>query len=257
MDHRVKPGGDDQQVRRLSGAKSAIPSLRGGGSRLSANPPYALCSLVIIQPHAGWDHRAIIGFVGGARMTHDPVQRRRRSLRLNGYDYGQAGAYFVTICTQDRACLFGQVVDGAMRLNDAGELAARSWRDMPVRFCGADVDAVVVMPNHVHGILVLSDGPITVGAPLVGACDTDRAATRAAPTIGDIVGGFKSAFTVEYIRGVRNRRWPAFNRRLWQRGYYEHIIRDERDLTRVRRYIEENPSRWEFDQENPLRVVAT
>jgi len=187
-------------------------------------------------------------------MIHEPVQRRRRSLRLNGYDYAQAGAYFITLCTQDRACLFGQVVDGAMRLNDAGEFATRLWHDMPIRFSGLDVDAFVVMPNHIHGILVLSDNAATVGAPLVGALDKNKAATRAAPTIGDIVGGFKSSFTVEYIRGVRNDRLPQFDRRVWQRNYYEHIIRDEPELTRARRYIEENPLRWEFDQENPLRV---
>ena len=190
-------------------------------------------------------------------MIHEPVQRRRRSLRLNGYDYAQAGAYFITICTQDRACLFGQVIDGAMRLNDAGELATGLWQDMPVRFAGLDIDAFVVMPNHIHGILVLSDSAVTVVAPLVGARDKDRAATRAAPTIGDIVAAFKSSFTVEYIRGAKNGRWPVFNRRVWQRNYYEHIIRDEPELTRVRRYIEENPLRWEFDQENPRRVVPT
>jgi putative transposase len=202
-----------------------------------------------------WLHRALasgyrIGW--GARMRHEPVQRHRRSLRLNGYNYAQAGAYFITVCIQDRACLFGHVADGAMRSNDAGQLATRLWHDLPARFSGLDVDAFVVMPNHVHGILVLSD----VGAPLVGARVgvDEKAATRAAPTVGDIVGGFKSSFTVEYIRGVKRGQFPAFNRRIWQRNYYEHIIRDEPDLTRVRRYIEENPLRWDFDQENPLRV---
>ena len=144
------------------------------------------------------------------------------------------------------------------------KLAERLWHDMPARFLGLDVDAFVVMPNHIHGILVLSDDVI-VGAPLVGARDEadDRAATRAAPTVsqpgatvGDIVGGFKSSFTVEYIRRVRNGRLPAFRRRVWQRNYYEHIIRDEAELARVRRYIEENPLRWEFDRENPLRVTT-
>jgi putative transposase len=191
-------------------------------------------------------------------MTHEPVERRRRSLRLSGYDYAQAGAYFVTICTQNRACLFGEIASGAMRPNGAGELATRLWHEMPERFFDLEVDASVVMPNHIHGILVLSD----VGAPLVDARDEAidaGAATRAAPTavratIGDIVGAFKSRFTVEFIRGVRDGRWPAFSRRVWQRNYYEHVIRDDRELARVRRYIEENPLRWEFDQENPQRV---
>lgn len=182
-------------------------------------------------------------------MIDEPALPRRRSLRLDGYDYAQAGAYYITICTQGRACLFGQVIDGAVGLNDAGRLAVRLWHDLPARFSGLDIDAFVVMPNHLHGILVLSDD---VGAALVAARGEDRA--RAAPTIGDIVGRFKSSFTVAYIRDVRRAKLPAFHRRVWQRNYHEHIIRDERDLTRIRRYIEENPMRWEFDRENPLRV---
>jgi putative transposase len=93
----------------------------------------------------------------------------RRSLRLQGYDYAQAGAYFVTICTQNRACLFGEVADGTTRLNPAGQLAATPWNDMPLRFPETDMDAFVVMPNHVHGIIVLPDRAAVVGAPLVGA----------------------------------------------------------------------------------------
>jgi len=145
----------------------------------------------------------------------------RRSLRLQGYDYAQAGAYFVTICTQNRACLFGEVADGTTRLNPAGQLAATPWNDMPLRFPETDMDAFVVMPNHVHGIIVLPDRAAVVGAPLVGARDENRAATRAAPTVGDVVGAFKSLFTVEYIQGVKENRWPAFDRRVWQRNYYE------------------------------------
>jgi putative transposase len=147
-----------------------------------------------------------------------------------------------------------------MRLNDVGQLAARLWHDMSVRFTDLDVDGFVVMPNHLHGILVLSD----VGAPLVGAHDAARDAETGshkgrpyeAPTIGEIIGGFKSTFTVEYIRAVRKGTWPAFDRRVWQRNYYEHVIRNEADLTRIRRYIEENPLRWEFDKENPGRIVT-
>jgi putative transposase len=94
------------------------------------------------------------------RMT---LSNRRRSLRLKEYDYAQAGAYFITICTHDRACLFGDVVDGSMRLNGAGQLAATLWNDMPLRRPNIDLDACVVMPNHIHGIVVLSDGAATVG----------------------------------------------------------------------------------------------
>jgi putative transposase len=204
-------------------------------------------------------------------MIDEPVQPRRRLLRLDGYDYAQTGVYFVTVCVQDRACLFGRIIGGAMHLNVAGELAAEARCSIPAQFSGVEIDAFVVMPNHLHGIIVIAD-EMSVGAPLVGARlpTSERAATRAAPTdrdhdddanrpankrptVGGIVGGFKSSFTVEYIRGVKAGRWSAFDRRVWQRKYYEHVVRDEADLARIRRYIEENPLRWEFDHDNPAR----
>jgi putative transposase len=182
---------------------------------------------------------------------------RRRSLRLQGYDYAQAGAYFVTICTQDRKCLFGEVADGAMRLNDAGHMAAAVWSNMLEHFPKIELDMFVVMPNHLHGIIVLSEdrGSLHVqggheGRPYALG---DGTTMRKAPTIGDIVGAFKSLATLQFVEGVKNERWQKFDRRVWQRNYYEHVIRDERDLNRVRRYIDENPLRWEFDQENPQR----
>ncbi len=182
------------------------------------------------------------------------AKHRRQSLRLNGYDYAQAGAYFITICTEGRALLFGDVANGTMRLNAAGQLAAMLWNNLTPRFVGIELDAFVVMPNHIHGIIVLPYRAATVGAPLVGAPRGGRADTRAAPTVGDVVGAFKSLFTVKYIRGVKQCRWPSFDRRVWQRNYYEHIIRDDAELARVRRYIDENPLQWELDQENPQRV---
>lgn len=186
--------------------------------------------------------------------------RRRRSLRLKGYDYGQASAYFVTICTQDRACLFGAVFDGSMRSNDAGRMVATMWSELPSRFAGAEIDTFVVMPNHLHGIVVLcDDGATTRGATTRGAT------TRVAPTVGAplvgaplgaVVGAFKSITTVEYIRGVGARGWPEFRGRLWQRNYYEHVVRDEAELSRIRRYIDENPLRWDIDDENPRRGAS-
>jgi putative transposase len=166
---------------------------------------------------------------------------RRRSLRLNGYDYAQAGADFVTICAQDRACLFGNVIDGCMRLNDAGHMVATLWNDIPARFADVAIDTFVVMPNHLHGIIVLPDA-------------ADRTDTHAAPALGKIVAAFKSTTTVHYIRGVKTEAWPAFRQRLWQRNYYEHVVRDEKALDRVRRYVDENPAGWAFDDENPEKV---
>ncbi len=188
---------------------------------------------------------------------------RRRSLRLKGYDYTMAGAYFVTICTQDRACLFGDVVAGAICLNEVGRMVAALWDGIAARFSSVEIDQFVVMPNHLHGILVLED------ADANGATTTSGATTRVAPTIGgpvgaplmgaparlgDVVGAFKSLATIGYIDGVKTNGWPEFRGRLWQRNYYEHIIRDETALNRVRCYVDDNPARWEFDDENPRKT---
>jgi len=188
-------------------------------------------------------------------MPYDPNRHHRRSIRLKGYDYSQAGAYFITLCTQDRACLFGKVVNGEMRLNDAGRMVLAEWNRLPERFPHLVLDAFVVMPNHVHGILVITDPAPTVGAT-VGATPTVGATTRVAPTVGNIIGAFKSRVTVEYIRGVKTSGWPPFRGRLWQRNYYEHIIRNERALNAIRQYIMENPRRWQMDREKEARSAS-
>src|SRR5215210_6640299 len=103
----------------------------------------------------------------GRAMTYDSQKHHRRSIRLTGYDYSQAGAYFVTACAQDRACLFGEIVDGQMRLNEAGRMVLAEWNTLPDRFPAVELDEFVVMPNHVHGIITISMG--TVGA--TGAID--------------------------------------------------------------------------------------
>ena len=194
-------------------------------------------------------------------MADDPDRHQRRSIRLKGYDYAMAGAYFVTISTQDRVCVFGDVVEGIMRLNEAGRMVSAVWDALPTRFPCLGLDAFVVMPNHIHGIIVFATR-MSVGAPLVGAQDVtpnrkidNRATTRVAPTLGDVVGAFKSWVTVEYTRGVKVKGWPAFHRRLWQRNFYEHIIRNEASLNHIRQYILDNPVRWTFDRENPLAVT--
>lgn len=194
-------------------------------------------------------------------MAYDPDKHHRRSIRLKGYDYSQAGAYFVTIVTQDRACVFGDVVGDEVRLNDAGRMTAAAWEGLPVRFPTVDVDAFVVMPNHVHGIVLLESA--RVEAPLVGAlppadgvnAPAGGATTRVAPTLGGVIGAFKSVVTVDYVRGVRAGAWPPFRGRLWQRNYYEHVVRGVGDLDRIRRYIAENPLRWQVDAENPSRLA--
>jgi putative transposase len=227
-------------------------------------------------------------------MTDERAARHRRSIRLKGYDYAAAGAYFVTIAAQGRECLFGQVVDGEMRLNEAGRMVEGQWLALADRFPTVDLDEFVVMPNHFHGIILLEplaravdSGPLdragtspaptectAVGATLVVArngtarnvvarSDGVRAGTSPAPTanatdrapsLGAVVGAFKSISTQAYMDGVRQSGWPPFVGRLWQRNYFEHIIRGERSLDRIREYVAGNPQRWAEDRENPSEV---
>jgi len=190
-------------------------------------------------------------------MTYDLDQHHRRSVRLKGYDYSQAGAYFVTIVTQGRECLFGEIIDGVLRLNEAGQMVEAAWTALPQRFPGIECDAHVVMPNHMHGV-------IGVGATLVVAPNTvltthpvaapNRAGTSPAPTLGDMVGSFKSITTDAYIQGVHHRGWLPFDQRVWQRNYYEHIIRSEIELNAIRQYVIDNPTYWGQDRDNPIKI---
>jgi putative transposase len=177
----------------------------------------------------------------------------RRSIRLKGYDYAQCGAYFVTICAQNRKCLFGDIQRNEWSLNDAGKMLYRIWNNVPNTCPGFVIDKFVVMPNHVHGIIS------TVGAPLVGALPEkdragthgNRAGTRPAPTtLGDVVGIFKSISTHQYAMNVHANKWPPFPGKLWQRNYYEHI-RNENELNHIWKYIINNPLQWDNDENNP------
>lgn len=143
----------------------------------------------------------------------------RKTTRLQGYDYSQAGGYYVTIVAQGRECFFGEIHNDEMTLNDAGKMVAKWWNELPYKFPSATVDTFVIMPNHFHGIIIIHE---TVGATLVVArpgTAPERAGTRPAPTLGNIVGAFKSITTHEYIRGVKQSGWPPFVGKLWQRNY--------------------------------------
>ena len=153
----------------------------------------------------------------------------------------------------------GEVLDCEIKLNQAGQMVAEVWRALPGRFSNLAVDNFIVMPNHIHGIVEI----LNVGAPLVGArpivpidpAQEDRATTRVAPTLGAVIGSFKSLTTVQYGRGVRQDGWPVFQGRLWQRNYYEHIIRNAQSHQDILEYIAANPERWESDPENPRPSV--
>jgi len=182
-------------------------------------------------------------------MIYDPHLHHRRSIRLAGFDYAQAGSYFVTICTQNRECVFGEVVRGQMKSNGPGQMVELVWDQLPQHYMGVEVDAFVVMPNHAHGIITL------VGAGPCACPEGSGQPQRVAPTgtmsLPDVVQRFKSLTTARYRWGVHKDGWPAFPNRLWQRNYCEHVIRNEDELSRIRQYIVDNPSQWESDEENP------
>ncbi len=181
-------------------------------------------------------------------VRYDPAKHHRRSIRLPGYDYTQPGAYFVTICTHNREPLFGRVVNGEMVLNAWGRIVWEEWfRTAQVRpYVELFEDEFVVMPNHIHGIIwIVRD---TVGAQRRCAPTKPGGVTpnNVAPgSLGAIVRAFKSAVTkrINALRGTPGAR-------VWQRNYYEHIIRNERALNAIRRYIAENPQRWHLDRYN-------
>lgn len=186
-------------------------------------------------------------------MAFDPLRHHRRSIRLKGYDYSQAGAYFVTIFVQGRECLFGDVVNNEMQYNDAGKMICAEWEALVQRFPTIELDEWIVMPNHLHGIIVIVD---SVGASLVDAPDRAEVnpASASKSTLGDIVGAFKSISTNQYIEGVHHKGWLPFFKKLWQRNYHEHIVHNERELGAIRKYIRNNPAQWMLDRDHPNNV---
>ena len=185
--------------------------------------------------------------------THD---KHRRSIRLREYDYHQAGAYFVTIVAQDRRCLFGDVAAAKMQLNAAGQMVQAVWDELSTHYRSVETDLFVVMPNHIHGVIVLVGAgpcacPESGGQPQGVAPTNARSANHdVALSLPDVLHRFKTLTTQRYVVGVKEHGWVRFNSRLWQRNYFEHVIRDEDSLNRIRQYINDNPARWEFDGEN-------
>ncbi|WP_457651856.1 transposase [Rhodocaloribacter sp.] len=238
-------------------------------------------------------------------MPYDPERHHRRSIRLRGYDYTRDGAYFVTLCVWDRECLFGEVVNGEVRLSDAGRIVADTWTWLAAQYPYVALDAWVVMPNHLHGIIVMGGRDDGGGGDGGGGMDdgggggvggsrtarTDDAPARAddararaddvAGRMGDVparaddararagdvagrtgpvkrkplgrlIGAFKTVSTkrINEIRGT-----PGAV--LWQRDFYEHIVRDAADLRRIRAYIAANPARWDRDRNHPPSMPHT
>lgn len=177
-------------------------------------------------------------------MDSDDGLFHRKYLRLKGYDYSQPGGYFITICTHKKECLFGDVKEEKVVLSSTGQVASEFWLAIPRHFKNVELDEFVVMPNHVHGIIVLIDqcGGVKFNAPTK---DRDYY-SRISPKQGAIpliVRTYKSAVST----WCKQNRHENFE---WQRNYYDHIVRDEKDLAQVREYIANNPMKWDLDAEN-------
>ncbi len=194
-------------------------------------------------------------------MAFDKDLHHRKSIRLRGYDYSQPGAYFITICTHQRQQLFGAIVDGAMILNAAGMLADSMWRELAEHYPSVALGDHIVMPNHLHGI-------VHVGAPLAAphyglaySCDialrnytathnavnrmndaTEQGAASSVPTLGKILRRYKSISATAINRHLNRQSLP-----MWQRNYYEHIIRNESAYQNISEYIRNNPQQWQND----------
>jgi len=183
-----------------------------------------------------------------SKMRYNPDIYHRRSIRLKGYDYSQRGYYFITVCTQGRWCLFGGIEKKRMVLNDAGKMVGRWWNELKNKYANIEIDEYVVMPNHCHGIINIVG---SVGADLC-VCPDNMGEYADSPLQGrpiyEMIQWFKTMTTNEYIRNVKQNRWGPFDGKLWQRNYYEQIIRDETSLRRVREYIINNPRQWQQDK---------
>ncbi|MEX1002931.1 MAG: transposase [Crocinitomicaceae bacterium] len=192
-------------------------------------------------------------------MAYNPTIHNRQSLRLKGYDYGAEGLYFLTICTQDRLHLFGDIKNNEMQLNSSGEIAKKCWLDIPMHFPHAHLHEFVIMPNHIHGIVEITENVGIVGSKKFSALQYQPdissqpyqpekhgfspAFKSPSKTIGSIVRGFKIGVT----------KWMRQNttiHTIWQSNYYDHIIRNQSDYYRIAEYIIKNPQKWQTDKFN-------
>lgn len=182
-------------------------------------------------------------------------KHNRKSIRLKGYDYSQAGLYFITICCQNKVHLFGNVINKQMILNDAGKMIEKWFNELQNKFPDVKCHEMVVMPNHIHFII---ENIGSVGADL-RVCPNDSNFSKTEKRVSEILGEhagsplhrvlqwFKTMSTNEYIRGVKNNNWIPFDGKLWQRNYWEHIIRNDQSYQKISDYIINNPSKWNDD----------
>ncbi len=189
-------------------------------------------------------------------MIYNPQIHHRRSIRLKGYDYSQSGMYYITLVVQDRLHVFGEIIYGKMELNDAGEMIHEKWQWIENQYPYIKLDETVIMPNHLHGIIIIR----RVDSGIDPKTDKSKIAimgrTRTTPTkpkpLGRLIGAFKTVSTKEFnIRFRDQYQWKSD--KLWQRNYYEHIVRNEKDYERIAEYIRMNPQNWERDKNNLVK----
>ncbi|TAF63036.1 MAG: hypothetical protein EAZ55_14575 [Cytophagales bacterium] len=176
---------------------------------------------------------------------YNPNIHHRRSIRLKGYDYSQAGLYFITICCQNRICRFGKIENGEMILNQFGQIAYHEWPKLAERFPNMELDVFQIMPNHMHGIILLKN---PVGATLAVAQNDDDmwAGASPAPTVSDMVGAYKSLVANGCLEIYKSNNETMG--KIWQRNYWEHIIRNEKSYHTISEYIINNPAKWNDDK---------
>jgi putative transposase len=183
--------------------------------------------------------------------NYNPKIHNRQSNRLKGYDYSACGLYFITICCQNMEHRFGNVVkiknlhDAIMDFNEPGNMVNKEWLNLKTRFPNIELHEFQTMPNHFHGIIEILD-------VADGHRPTDDTEKPKNNTICDMMDAFKSLTTVAYINGVKNLNWPQFDKKLWQRNFHDHIIRNETEYIRISNYILNNPSKWHEDKFNQI-----
>ena len=176
-------------------------------------------------------------------MKHDFDKYNRRSIRLKGWDYSGSADYFITICTRDRECLFGEIIDNEMVLNKLGRVAKEWWLQIPKYYENVELDEYIIMPNHIHGVIaILGDDHGRGGV-------TPPLQNKNKPTLGKIVAYFKYQSTKQ-INEIQNSQGNP----IWQRNYWEHIVRNEKSLNNTRDYIRGNPEAWGGDRNNPVNI---
>ncbi|MEB3883672.1 transposase [Lyngbya sp. CCY1209] len=173
-------------------------------------------------------------------MNYHPDRHHRRSIRLPGYDYSQSGWYFVTICSYKKQCIFGDIKVGKICLNYIGTIVREEWLKSAQMRQEVELDEWIIMPNHIHGIVVIVNGDLdTNGAQALRSYKKPR-------SLSSFIGGFKSSVT-KRIKEFSQQPSPP----VWQRNYYESIVRNERHLNQIRQYIIDNPQKWDEDPEKP------